>query len=116
MPGDITEMVPLQDPSIIDVSGVGEGLTNTVQNKDGINLLIDGLLAGTLFLEIYAHDGFRRYENLTWDLASLPGKGLAVNTDGSAVVFVQIARGLRYRLAYDSVADLTCLVSDTGNT
>jgi len=95
-------------------NAVSEGAT--VQNKDGLNLLVRNLTSGTLALEIWDGNGWYQFENIVWDLATLPGPGLGANTTGAAAIFIQIARGLRYRLSSVATTDLYATVIDTGNT
>jgi len=111
-------MLGIAGPASIRQNGTGnaESQPATIQNKDGLNILVASLLAGTLYMELNIGSGFIRFENLTWDLASLPGKGLAVNTTGNAAIFVQLARGMRYRLVAEGTTDLRAQVLDTGNT
>ena len=115
---EAVDMLGIATPSSIRQVGAGNANGNpaTVMTKDGINILVENLTAGTLYLEINNGKDFKRFDNLSWSLASLPGMGFDPNVSGSAAIFVQIARGIRYRLTAEGTTDLIAQVIDTGNT
>jgi len=87
-----------------------------VMSKDGLGLQVRNLTVGTLYIELYQGNEFYRYENLTYDLTNLPGQGVNPNVTGSSAIFIQIPRGVNYRLASEGTTDLQAQITDTGNT